>query len=294
MKIGLIDVDGHNFPSLPLMKISAFHKGVGDDVEMCFPLARYDIVYMSKVFTFSPDIDWQPQADIVYAGGTGYPNSSDRLAQRVEHIYPDYSLYPQHKEAYGFLTRGCPRGCPWCVVPTKEGCKSHQVADLSEFWGGQKAIKLLDPNLLACPDREQLLRQLIKSRAWVDFTQGLDIRMVDKDCIQLLNQVRSKMLHFAWDNPREDLTAKFDWFRQTTEITDYRKLGVYILTNYNSSHEEDLWRIYTLRDLGYSPYVMIYDKQHAPRQTRLLQRWVNNRIIFKSVPRFNDYDERIG
>lgn len=165
---------------------------------------------------------------------------------------------------------------------------------MSEFWGGQKAIKLLDPNLLACPDREQLLRQLIKSRAWVDFTQGLDIRMVDKDCIQLLNQVRSKMLHFAWDNPREDLTAKFDWFRQTTEITDYRKLGVYILTNYNSSHEEDLWRIYTLRDLGYSPYVMIYDKQHAPRQTRLLQRWVNNRIIFKSVPRFNDYDERIG
>lgn len=292
MKIGLIDVDGHNFPNLPLMKLSAYHKSLGDKVDWWNGLEHYDMVYMSKVFTDTPDCEFAIQADEVIRGGTGY-DLKNVLPKEVECICPDYSLYPQYNQAYGFLTRGCPRGCGFCVVAEKEGRKSKQVADLQDFWVGQKEIKLLDPNLLACREHEKLLKQLADSGAWIDFTQGLDIRLTTPDNISLLNNIKVKMLHFAWDNPKQDLTDHFRRFKELTEL-DYRKLGVYVLTNYNSTFKEDLFRIYTLRDLGYSPYVMIYDKANAPRQTRLLQRWVNNRIVFRTVTRFEDYDARMA
>ena len=137
--IGLIDVDGHNFPNLPLMKISAYHKQMGDDVEWWLPLNHYDKVYVSKVFTFTPDIETCINADEVVYGGTGY-GLKNNLPDEIEHMYPDYSLYPELTKdtAYGFLTRGCPRACPFCIVAEKEGRKSVKVADLNEFWDGQK------------------------------------------------------------------------------------------------------------------------------------------------------------
>lgn len=298
MKVALIDVDNIGkkriaFPNLPLMKLSAYHKARGDSVEWWCALCSYDLAYKSKVFDFSPELQYAVMAETVIEGGTGY-GLENRLPDEVEHIMPDYGLYPQFKAAFGFLTRGCPRKCPFCIVSPKEGVQSAKVADLSEFWSGQPIIKLLDPNLLACPEHETLLRQLIDSGAWVDFTQGLDIRLVNDINTQLLKQVRVKQIHFAWDNPREDLSEHFRRFKELSEIADYRKLGVYILTNFNSTLEEDLHRVYTLRGLGYSPYVMIYDKANAPRKIRLLQRWVNNRIIFASTKRFEDYDEKRG
>jgi len=292
-KVGLIDLDSHNFPSLPLMKLSAYHKSQGDTVEPWFGLERYDRVYMSKIFTASPDIESVIMADEIIKGGTGYGVNS-LLPAEVEQIYPDYDLYPRYKAAYGFLTRGCPRGCQFCIVSNKEGRDSRQVADLNEFWRGQREVKLLDPNLLACADHESLLQQLISSGAKVDFTQGLDIRLTTADNVALLRQVKVKQIHFSWDNPQEDLTEAFRQFKVLSGIEDYRKLGVYVLTNFNSTHEEDLQRIYAIRDLGYSPYVMIYDKANAPRQTRLLQRWVNNRRLFASVQKFEEYDHSKG
>lgn len=235
MKIGLIDVDGHNFPNLPLMKISAYHKSQGDHVEWWNGLNTYDIVYKSKVFDFTPDIEYQPRADLIIEGGTGY-NLTSCLPSYIEHITPDYSLYPDHPEAYGFLTRGCPRNCPFCIVSQKEGTVSKQAADLGEFWTGQHEIKLLDPSLLACADHERLLQQLISSGAWIDFTQGLDIRMTSRDNIALLMRMKITNIHFAWDNPRHDLTGHFRRFKELSGI-DYRKLGVYVLTNYNSTLE---------------------------------------------------------
>ena len=296
MKIGLIDVDGHNWPSLPLMKISAYHKARGDEVETWFPMNRYDRVYMSKVFTASRDVDSVIYADEIERGGTGYfyPNGGRPLPEEVEHIYPDYGLYPERTKgkAFGFLTRGCPRNCGFCIVSKKEGRVSRQVADLSEFWRGQREIKLLDPNILACTERERLLKQLADSGAWVDFTQGLDIRLIE-GAEELVSSIKVKRVHFAWDNPEQNLRPYFEAFRKKTELP-YWKLGVYVLTNYNSSHEQDLERVYTLRELGYDPYIMIYEKETAPRETRLLQRWVNNRIIFRSCARFEDYDPRRG
>lgn len=294
MKIGLIDVDGHNWPSLPLMKISAYHKARGDVVEPWFGLNSYDKVYMSKVFTSSPDMDTAVAADEVERGGTGYyyPDGGPALPEEIEHIFPDYGLYPEltRGTAFGFLTRGCPRSCGFCIVSKKEGRASHRVAELSEFWQGQREIKLLDPNILACPERESLLQQLAASGAAVDFTQGLDIRLVE-GVEKLVAAVKVKRIHFAWDNPEQDLRPYFAAFREKCDLPCW-KLGVYVLTNYNSTHEQDLERVYALRELGYDPYVMIFEKETAPRETRLLQRWVNNRIVFKSCQRFEDFDPR--
>ena len=291
MKIGLIDVDSHNFPNLALMKISAWHKSQGDTVEWCLPLDRYDIVYQSKVFddTYSPDIDWTPMADKIIKGGTGY-GLDNTLPDKIEHIYPDYSIYGITDTAYGFLTRGCPRGCEFCIVASKEGRRSYKVADLSWFWDGQKHIKLLDPNILACRVHLSLLHQLADSKACVDFTQGLDIRLTNERNIDLLNRIKVKEIHFAWDNAEDDLKPYFEQYKALAKHKPHGQYGtVYCLTNFGSTMEENLYRIYTLRDLGYNPYVMVYDKPNAPKEIKDLQRWVNNRRIFKSCRTFEEY-----
>lgn len=292
MKIGLIDVDSHNFPNLCLMKLSEYHTRRGDRVEWWSPKGRYDLVYKSRVFTdtYSKDTIVVNNAEKVIQGGTGYGPGGKDLPYEIEHIRPDYFLYPRFLgTAYGFLSRGCPRNCGFCIVSGKEGRRSVKVADLSEFWRGEDEIKLLDPNLLACPDHEALLEQLAASRALVDFTQGLDIRLTNPDNIALLNRVRTKAVHFAWDNPEEDLTEHFIRFVAHTAIRSDRNRRVYVLTNYGSTHEQDLYRVNTLRALGYDPYVMIYERPTAPKITRHLQRWVNNKRIFHTVKDFKDY-----
>ena len=292
MRIGLIDVDGHHFPNLCLMKLSAYHKARGDTVEWYDNEKWYDLVYMSRVFTdtYSKDYEGSIRAYHIIKGGTGY-GLSNKLPDAIEHTHPDYGLYPQFAgTAYGFLSRGCPRGCGFCIVGEKEGRKTEAVADLSEFWGGEKEIKLLDANILACPDWERLLGQLADSRATVDFTQGLDVRLITPEKVAALNKIKTKTLHFAWDNPEDDLIPYFKKFSELTTVKDKRKRQVYVLTNYGSTHEQDLYRIYTLRDMGYSPYVMVYEKPTAPEETRKMQRWVNNKWLFHSIKDFKDYD----
>ncbi|MGB4239498.1 MAG: radical SAM protein, partial [Candidatus Hydrothermia bacterium] len=222
MKIGLMDVDGHNFPNLALMKLSAWHKGRGDKVEWCLPMDRYDRVYMAKVFDFTPDIAECIQADEVVKGGTGY-GLHNRLHDVVEGMFPDYSLYGETDTAYGFMTRGCPRGCPFCIVGEKEGLKSVQVAELWNFWNGQKEIKLLDPNITAFKECDRLFQDLIDSKAWIDFTQGIDIRLMTEKKVNLLNRMKIKTLHFAWDNYEFSTYEKLKKFRPLLKY-DSRKL----------------------------------------------------------------------
>lgn len=296
MNIGLIDVDSHKFPNLALMKISAYHKANGDDVEWCIPLKHYDMVYQSKVFddTYSKDIDYIPLADKIIKGGTGY-GLDNTLPYEVEHIYPDYALYEDifpwvRDTSIGFLTRGCPRGCSFCIVAEKEGRKSYKVADLSEWHQSQPFIELLDPNILGCKDHPDLLRQLVESKARVNFNQGLDIRLTNEQNIDLINRIKIKDIHFAWDNAKDDLRPFFEQYKVLAKHKPHGHYGsVYCLTNFGSTMEENLYRIYTLRDMGFDPYVMIYDKPNAPKEIRNLQRWCNNKFIFRSCNDFNDY-----
>ena len=288
MRIGFVDVDGHNFPNLALMKLATYHKQRGDEVEWAFPLMPYDRVYMAKVFTFTQDDITAYQTDDIVRGGTGYDLQS-KLPADVENCYPDYSIYGITDTAYGYLTRGCPRGCRFCIVAEKEGKQSKKVANLENFWRGQKYIKLLDPNLLACPDWKELMQELINSKAWVDFTQGLDIRLMTAEKADMIRQCKVKMLHFAWDNPDDELTfEKLKEYRKAFSLPD-EKCKCYVLTNFNSTHEQDLERVYRLRDIGYDPFVMVYEKWNAPKETRRLQRWCNNKIIFRAESDFTKY-----
>ena len=305
-KIGLIDVDGHNFPNLALMRISAYHKSKGDTVEWWWSdFVHYDVVYMSKVFSdaYSPDVPEPLNADKVIKGGTGYQihlvngkeeydkETDTKLPIEVERMFPDYSIYPQYDFAISMTSRGCPRGCSFCHVAAKEGRCAVKVADVSDFWNGQKEIRILDPNITACKEKRDLMKQYKETGAILDFTQGLDIRLLNDDDIADINEMRLRTLHFAWDNPKDDLEGKFrnfaNGFRRKSNIG-----MVYCLTNFNSTMEENLYRIYTLRDMGYDPYVMVYDKPHAPKEIKMLQRWCNNKIIFKSVKKFEDYNGR--
>lgn len=168
-----------------------------------------------------------------------------------------------------------------------------KVADLSEWWNGQKDIKLCDPNLLACPEHDELLEQLADSKARVDVNQGFDARLLTADIIRRMNKIKFSVLHFAWDNPKDTIIPdKLLMFNELSNIqgkTAYVKKKVYCLTNYWSTFEQDLYRVYWLRDNGYDPYVMIYDKEKAPKNLRYLQRWVNNKLIFRSCDKFEEY-----
>lgn len=308
MRVGLYDADGHNFPSLPLMKISAHHKAQGDEVEFATPLKRYDRVYVSRVFgdEYTTDKNMCFQADEVYYGGTGYAIKVENgkeiyckkldadLPPEIEHIYPDYSLYPELTKniAYGFLTRGCPNNCGFCIVSKKEGLKSIKVADLSEFWKGQTHIKLLDANLLACKDKKELLGQLINSGAAVDFTQGLDARFVTTEIAEMLKQIKTQRVHFAFDFMKNEkaITRGLMTYKEICKLPDYKSI-VYMLVNYDTTIDEDLYRARKIKELGYLPDVRIYRKPTAPQILKDLQRWCNNRLIYRSCD-FMDYIPR--
>lgn len=311
MKIGLIDVDGHNFPNIPLMKISAHHKAIGDYVEWYQPLisGHMDKVYMSKVFSFTPDYQYFIDADEVKKGGSGYcielvnrkevycSERDSNLPDEIEHIYPDYSIYPDQTKntAYGFLTRGCPRNCSFCHVASKEGRCSYKVADLSEFWRGQKKIMLCDPNILACKDHMDLLQQLADSKAKVNFNQGLDIRLVNEQNIELLKQIKLDGIHFAFDRwqDKDIIEPRLrDFVKKTGYNRSRGRVMVYILCNYDTSIEQDIYRIQLCRELNVSPYPMIYDKEHADPIYRRLQRWCNN-FIFWKVKTFDEYKKEV-
>lgn len=310
MKIGLVDVDSHNFPNLCLMKISRYHKKSGDNVEFWKAESSYDLVYVSKIFTESVLPEIKNAKEVIY-GGSGI-DLKNSLPYEVEHETPDYALYPQYDFALGMLTRGCPHlNHDFCIVPKKDGCVSKKVCNLSEFWTGQKKIVLLDQNILGCKDREELLDQLIDSGSEVEFNGGLDIRFMNDRVIEKMKLIHIKDHHFAWDDPKEDLRPYFEKLVETG-LKKPDRIGVYVLTNFWSTIEEDLYRIYELRKLGFMPFVMIYDKQKFvdsrgrwlkdvhKRYTREqlihfktvqhLQRWCGNRKLIGSIPDFEYYE----
>ncbi len=321
MKIGLIDVDGHNYPNLCLMKISAFHKAQGDQVEWWNPLCEsYDIVYMSKVFSdaYSPNLPEPYNAKQVIRGGTGYAISlidgketynkemDPSLPPEIENINPDYSIYPQYtgfgqslkkQTAYGFLTRGCPRNCSFCHVGKKEGLRSYQVAELSSFWNGQGTIKLNDPNILASPNAKELLEELKATEAKIEINQGIDARLISEDIAELLASMKLINQHFAMDSIKQmdgvkrGLKRYIDAYKRKHGRWNWRYAKVFVLTNYDTTHEQDMQRIHAIQECECQPYVMIYNKPSAPLITRRLQQWTNNNIRYAMAKDFEDFQK---
>lgn len=218
MRIGLIDVDGHAkkkkwgatvYPNLALAKLAAWHRKQGDDVEWYTPFAHYGKVYMAKVFNFSPDFVYPiNNADEVIRGGTGYDVHS-RLPDEIDRTQPDYSIYPLLPSgyAYGFLTRGCPNKCPWCVVPHKEGA-IRPYMDVDEIAvDGRHNLVLMDNNILAAGEYAvEQLNKIIERGYRVDFNQALDARLVTDEFAQLLAKVKwldNNRIRFGCDTHKQ-------------------------------------------------------------------------------------------
>lgn len=308
MKIGLWS-DSMNFPSLPLMKLSAYHKSLGDEVAFIEEGGHYDKAYLSKIFNL-PLLKRIPQApppfyaDEIEKGGTGYAIQIENgkevfhkelhinLPDEIERLCPDYTLYPQFSEAYGFLTRGCCNNCSFCIVTPKEGICSRKVADLQDFWTGQKMIKLLDPNILACRDRESLLKQLIDSKARIDFTQGLDARFLTEEIVKMLLVMKVKAIHFAFDFMKNEraIIKGFECFNRYYTRSKWN-VKCYILTNYDTTHEEDWYRVCKVRENDMIPDIRIYQKGTQDQFLTDLQRWCNAPWLFRSTE-FADYIPR--
>ena len=284
MKVGLIDIDGHNFPNLALMKISAYHKSKGDSVEFV-TIGNYDKTYVSKIFTFSYHfINGFGNYGEIIKGGTGF-NKTSNLPYEMEHIMPDYSLYKTDK-AYGFLTRGCSNKCNWCVVPRKEGLIKEN-AYITEFLNGQKEVILLDNNVLA---HEHVLKQIEKIIALdikIDFNQGLDAKIIanNKDIAKLLSRVKwIRYLRIACDTKSqipyiEKALANLNEFG----FKNY-KVFVYVLIK---DIPDALERIIFLKEKGCSPFAQPYrdieNKISPTKEQKKLARWVNHKAIFNTV-----------
>lgn len=294
MKIGLIDVDGHNFPNFALMRISAWHKSHGDDVEMAVPLfGQYDRIYQSKIFTFSPDNNTPWNCEVV-KGGTGYDIASRLPFEIEESTAMDYSLYPQHRYSIQFFSRGCIRKCPFCLVRDKEGyitpIEPVQLNPVGEW------VEVLDNNFFANPEWRSAIDYLVKLNQPVNL-HGVDIRIMNEEQAHGLNKLRLKRshIHIAWDLPEIDLTEKL---REVTRYIAPWKMSCYILVGFNSTVEQDLYRIQRCREFKVMPFVMPYrdyENRTPPSQyCKDLASWVNKPQIFDRVRDFADFSPRKG
>lgn len=283
MEIGLIDVDGHNgFPNLALMRIAAYHKAAGDTVDWWNGFYHYDRVYMSKVFTFSHDIDECINADEVIRGGTGYREYGSLLAE-IEKMQPDYTLYPNFKQAIGFITRGCIRSCPWCIVPKKEG-RIKPAASWREIKrADSREIVFLDNNVLASDYGLQNIEEMGTEKVWVDFNQGLDARLITKEVAELLARLR--WIRFV--RVSCDTAEMLPVIEQA--VSYMREAGIaktrfwsYMLVQ---DVEEAEQRALALGKMGVTPFAQPYrdyDGGEPTDEQKHFAVWVNKKSVFKS------------
>lgn len=292
MKIGLIDVDGHNYPNLALMKLSAWHKANGDNVGWVNYFEEYDIVYKSKIFTFTKEDNTCINAGRIIKAGTGFRNYTTVLPDEIEHTCPDYSLYPQYKEAYGFLTRGCPNKCPWSIVPSKEGViRPH--AEITEFLDGRKHAILMDNNVLGSDCGLSQIEKIADLGIRVDFNQGLDARIVanNQDIARLLSRVKwIRYIRFACDTKAQMSSVEKAVKLLECHGVKSEKIFCYVLVKQDT--DDALERLRFLKKLGITPFAQPYrdfdGKTKITREQRRIARWCNHKAIFKSID-YKDY-----
>lgn len=293
MRIGLHDSDRTGFPNLALMKISAWHKAQGDTVEWWIPMLEWDRVYSSKVFTFTPEETLLPPDTI--RGGTGYGVYED-LPEEIDAMFPDYSLYPDVDYAIGFLTRGCIRRCPWCVVPRKEGGIRPYRTWQEIKRPDSRDIVLMDNNILACPHGIEQLESMVGQKVRIDINQGLDARLITDDIAALLSKLKwIRQIRMACDTDAMLPVVLSAIEKLKRYGVPASKVFVYALVQDIESAER---RVLALRDAGADPFAQPYrdfEKNLPPTdEQRGFARWVNRKAIFKTVETFSDYKRKKG
>ena len=284
MKIGLLDVDS-KIPNLALMKISQWHKLNGDEVEHYMPLAHslYDKIYASKIFNFSDGSIIQPD---MITGGTGI-DLKISLPPKMDTMTPDYSLY-NYPHNIGFTQRGCRFKCEFCVVPQKEG-KPWSANTIDELWTQRDSdfLVLLDNDFFGNPDWADRIEEIKEFDLTVNFSQGLNIRIISEKQAAALASVKfsninrtKKQVTFAWDQINDERVIKRGFKRVVESGIRPYQMQFYVLIGFDTTPEEDMHRVMMLKDWGCDPYAMPYDKSD-PYQKKFV-RWVNRRAIFKS------------
>lgn len=293
MKIGLIDVDGHNFPNLALMKLSAWHKAHGDSVEWYEPLfvtEPLDKVYMSKVFTFTPDFPFAINAREIVKGGTGYGLYTD-LSPEIEYTFPDYSIYPKYKASIGFLTRGCVRKCPWCIVPKKEGW-IHAVNTWDKIKRpDSRDIVFLDNNVLASDHGIAQIEDMIDKDVRIDFNQAMDARLVTPEIAKILSKVKwMRYIRFACDT-----SEMVPVLKRTVNLlaeNGVKPYRIFVYTLIQDVHEAQK-RIEAMDELGVMAFGQPYRDFNGgvpTNEQKRLARWCNMKAVHKTTS-FSDYSE---
>ncbi len=254
MQIGLHDAEmehikGKIFPNYALMKISAWHKAQGDNVEWWNPLKNYDVVYSSKIFDFTPENPYLPENTI--RGGTGYADVPiwQQLRQEVDQLFPDYTIYPACDYAIGYITRGCPNNCRWCVVPSKEGEIKPYRSWRQLIRPDSKKLVLMDNNILASDFGIAQLEELTRQNYAIDLNQGMDARLVDDRVAKILAGLKwIKYIRFSCDQQ-----AQIEPIMRTAEllgkygVKPYR-LFIYLLVT--ADIEDAVKRVEALKRLG--------------------------------------------
>ena len=291
MKIGLIDVDSI-YPNFALMKIAAYHKAKGDVVEWVNHFETYDKVYKSKIFTFSKDNDTVINATEIVKGGTGY-DLTKRLPEEIENTnLLDYSIYPMCNFSLQFLSRGCIRSCDFCLVKSKEG--DIKTVDPAMLNPNGEWVEVLDNNFFANPNWRNAIEYLHATGQKINL-HGVDIRIMNEEQANALNTLKLKnRIHIAWDNPNIDLTDKL---KEVIKYIKPYKLRCYVLVGFNSTIEQDLFRLETLKQLGIAPFVMPYRNYNTntklSQYVKDLAHWANRMPLFKSCE-FKDFKPRKG
>lgn len=288
MLVGLHDSDKTDFPNYALMKISAWHKAQGDTVEWWIPFLQYDRVYSSKVFTFTEECPYLPPDTI--KGGTGY-GIYDELPQEIDDMFPDYSIYPKVDYAIGFLTRGCIRKCPWCVVPKKEGHIRPYRTWQEIKRPDSRDIVFMDNNVLACPHGVEQMKDMIGKKVRVDFNQGLDARLITPEIAEILSKlkwIRHIRMSCDTDAMLDVVLTAIDRLKDKG-VKPY-KVFVYLLVQDIESAER---RAIALRNVGAGAFAQPYrdftNNEEPPDELKRFARWVNHKAIFHTVERFSDY-----
>lgn len=284
--IGLIDIDS-KLPNLALMKLSSYYKGIGEDIEFVKD-GEYKKIYASCVFTKNKPICdnlKELYGDKIDIGGTGY-DIKGMLPYNIEMQKPDYSLY-NIDYGIGFTTRGCVNSCAFCFVPKKEG-KLHQVGTIQELINPMSnLIVLLDNNFTADPFMIDKCKEIKDRKLKVDITQGVNIRGMTEDKAYWLGQIKHNgYLHIAWDNIGEEKAVIEGTSILTKYIKPYRII-CFVLVGFNTTLEEDLYRINKLQDMGLKPFIMVYN-QKDDKTLHHLSRWCN-RPWFRNSCKFEEF-----
>lgn len=301
MRVAIHDAEADHFgtydkfPNYALMKISAWHKAHGDSVEWftAMDIPFYDKIYSSKVFDFTPDNPFLPAWTI--KGGTGY-KLFDELPREIDDMFPDYSIYPSCDYAIGYLTRGCIRKCPWCIVPKKEGyIRPYSVYQEIKRRDTDKIV-FMDNNVLACEHGIEQIRLMAENRdVRIDFNQGLDLRLMTEETAEIFSRVRwIKHIRFSVDQKSQidPLRRTVDWLEKYGVKAS--KLFIYCIIT--KDMEDNLERIYSIRDIA--PTATIYAQpEKNPTLGIMPDHWQNvmaQKYVYGGVWRKMSWEEYIS